>query len=124
MLCLSLLGQQAIAQDRDRPSRIGGKPNLNGIWQAMNTAYWNLEGHSAEAIEELWQFGAIGAIPAGQSVVVGGEIPYLPEALAKRAQNQAGWPAADASCSRNQSRFMVIGRPMMRRWYSAAASKC
>ena len=39
--------------------------------------------------------GAIGAIPAGQSVVVGGEIPYLPEALAKRAENRAGWPASD-----------------------------
>jgi hypothetical protein len=26
-----------------RPERIGGHPNLNGIWQAANTAYWNLE---------------------------------------------------------------------------------
>ena len=24
-----------------------GKPNLNGIWQAMNTANWNLEDHAA-----------------------------------------------------------------------------
>jgi len=61
----------------------------------MNTANWNIEGHSAEAIDELWKFGAIGAIPAGQSVVVGGEIPYLPQALAKRAENRAGWPATD-----------------------------
>jgi len=83
------------AQERERPARIAGKPNLNGIWQAMNTAYWNLEGHSAEAIKEFWQLGAIAAIPAGQSVVVGGKIPYKPEALAKRDENRANWPAAD-----------------------------
>jgi len=85
----------AVAQERERPERIAGKPNLNGIWQALNTAHWNLEGHSAEAIESLWQLGALGAIPAGQSVVVGGTIPYKPEALAKRDENRAGWPAAD-----------------------------
>ena len=85
----------AVAQERERPERIAGKPNLNVIWQALNTAHWNLEGHSAEAIESLWQLGALGAIPAGQSVVVGGTIPYKPEALAKRDENRAGWPAAD-----------------------------
>jgi hypothetical protein len=100
ILSLSLLGQPALAQERDRPERIGGRPNLNGIWQAMNTAHWNLEGQSAEALGEFWELGAIGAIPAGQSVVVGGTIPYLPEALAKRDENRAGWPASDpeASC--------------------------
>jgi hypothetical protein len=85
----------ADAQERTRPERIAGKPNLNGIWQALNTAHWNLEGHSAEALEDFWQLGAIAAIPAGQSVVVGGTIPYLPEALAKREENRAGWPASD-----------------------------
>jgi hypothetical protein len=85
----------AEAQERERPERIAGKPNLNGIWQALNTAHWNLEGHSAEALDEFWQLGAIAAIPAGQSVVVGGTIPYLPEALAKREENRAGWPASD-----------------------------
>jgi len=83
------------AQQRERPERIAGKPNLNGIWQAMNTAHWNLEGHSAEAIPSFWQLGAIAAIPAGQSVVVGGKIPYKPKALAKRDENRAGWPASD-----------------------------
>ncbi len=79
----------------DRPARINGQPNLNGIWMAMNSANWNLEAHSAEAIDEFWELGALAAIPAGLSVVVGGEIPYLPEALAQRAENQAGWPEAD-----------------------------
>jgi hypothetical protein len=84
-----------LAQERDRPERVGGKPNLNGIWQAANEAHWNLEGHSAEAVAGLSNLGAIGAIPAGLSVVVGGEIPYRPEALAKRTANRAGWPASD-----------------------------
>jgi hypothetical protein len=89
------LGQYVSAQERARPARIGGKPNFNGIWQALNTAYWNLEGHSAAPLKGFEKLGAIGAIPAGQSIVVGGRIPYLPEALAVREQNRAGWPAAD-----------------------------
>jgi hypothetical protein len=68
---------------------------LNGVWQALGTAYWNLEAHSAAALEDLWQLGAIGAIPAGQSVVDGGTIPYLPGAHDQRAQNRADWPASD-----------------------------
>ena len=77
------------------PARIGGRPNLNGIWQAVSTAYWNLEDHSAEGLKGVEQLGAIAAIPAGQSVVRGGTIPYRPEALAKRNANRAKWPADD-----------------------------
>jgi hypothetical protein len=87
----------AVAQQRpaNNPARIAGKPNLNGVWQAINTAYWNLEDHSASGLAEFWQLGAIAAIPAGQSVVEGGTIPYLPAALAKRDENRAGWPKSD-----------------------------
>jgi hypothetical protein len=83
-----------------RPERVNGHPNLNGIWQSANSAYWNLEAHSAEALEDFWELGSLGAITAGQSVVVGGSIPYLPEALAKRDENRAGWPKSDpeAAC--------------------------
>ena len=31
------------------PRTADGKPNLNGIWQAMNAAYWDLQGHAASA---------------------------------------------------------------------------
>jgi hypothetical protein len=79
----------------DRPARVNGKPNFNGIWQAVNTAHWNLEAHSAEGLKGFDQLGAIAAIPAGQSVVRGGTIPYKPEALAKRDANRAKWPAED-----------------------------
>ncbi len=79
----------------DRPARIAGRPNFNGIWQALNTANWNLESHSAEAVNGFPQLGAIAAIPAGPGVVRGGTIPYKPDALAKRNENRAKWPAAD-----------------------------
>ncbi|HLH38210.1 MAG TPA: hypothetical protein VKX39_03605 [Bryobacteraceae bacterium] len=63
-----------------------GHPNFNGIWQAMNTANWDLEDHNAQAGLVL-ALGAEGAEPGGLSVVEGGKIPYLPEALEKRKQN-------------------------------------
>jgi hypothetical protein len=78
-----------------RPATIAGHPNLNGIYQAINTAYWNLEDHSASGLNQFWQLGAIAAIPPGQSVVEGGSIPYLPAALKKREENQKGWPKSD-----------------------------
>jgi hypothetical protein len=91
----TLLAAGANAQ-QSRQARIVGEPNLNGIWQAVNSANWNLEAHSAQALEGFWQLGAIGAIPAGQSVIDGdGKIPYRPEALAQRDENRTGWPAAD-----------------------------
>ncbi|HUF72949.1 MAG TPA: hypothetical protein VMR74_08635 [Gammaproteobacteria bacterium] len=89
-----------IGSAQERPERINGHPNLNGIWQAMGTAHWNLEAHSAEALDEFWRLGSLAAIPAGRSVVGGGTIPYLPEALAQRDANRAGWPKSDpeAAC--------------------------
>ena len=87
----------AQAQKLNRPATISGHPNFNGIWQTLNTAYWNLEGHSVEGFgKEFWQLGAIGVIPTGQSVLRGGgPIPYLPEALKKRNENRSHWPEAD-----------------------------
>jgi hypothetical protein len=79
-----------------RPDRIAGRPNMNGIYQAINTANWNLEDHSASATA-FWQLGAIFAIPAGQSVLTdnNGTIPYTPAGLKKRTENQASWPKGD-----------------------------
>jgi hypothetical protein len=94
-LTVLVLQSQPTQAQAANPARIGGKPNLNGVWQAVNTANWNLEDHSAEGLSSFWQLGAIAAIPAGQSVVEGGTIPYLPAAAAKRDENRAGWPKAD-----------------------------
>src|SRR5260370_3728374 len=68
------------------PRGPGGHPNLNGIWQALNTANWDLEGHAAQA-SLVVALGAVGAEPGGISVVDGGEIPYLPAAKAKKKEN-------------------------------------
>jgi hypothetical protein len=70
------------------PRTPDGKPNLNGIWQTMNTANWNIEPHPAgpSPVREL---GAAGAVPAGLGVVEGGEIPYLPAARKKQQENYA-----------------------------------
>jgi len=70
-------------------------PDLSGIWQTMNTASWNLEGHTASKMPVTNILGALGGIPAGMSVVEGGEIPYLPEALEKRDQNRSDWTNLD-----------------------------
>jgi hypothetical protein len=95
------MGPMALqAAGTKNPARLAGHPNLNGIWQVMSGADWNLEAHSATALKDFWQLGAFGAIPAGKSVVDGGTIPYKPEALKQREENAAGWPKSDpeANC--------------------------
>lgn len=92
----AVLSAAANAQQLERPMTFLGKPNLNGIWQALNTANWNLEAHTAELPPDSWRLGAKGAVPAGPSVLRGGgSIPYLPEALARRNANRAAGTAAD-----------------------------
>ena len=61
-------------------------PNLNGIWQAVNEANWDLEGHGARP-SPVVAMGALGAAPGGLGVVDAGAIPYLPAALAQRKEN-------------------------------------
>ena len=68
------------------PRMAGGKPDFNGVWESLSTANWDLQDHSPYA-GPMWETGAIGAAPAGQGVVEGGLIPYLPAAAEKRKQN-------------------------------------
>ena len=60
------------------PRTPDGRPDFSGIWQAMNTAAWDLEPHTAQP-----------AVPAGLGVVTGGRIPYTGAALARRNDNAA-----------------------------------
>ena len=71
-----------------------GRPDLNGIWQAMGSAHWDLEAHAARK-GPVVSMGALGAISAGMSVVEGGEIPYQPWARQQQKKNLANWPALD-----------------------------
>jgi hypothetical protein len=71
-----------------------GKPDLNGIWQTIGTAYWDIEGHAARR-GSIISLGAAGAVPGGLGVVEGGEIPYQPWAAAKKKENGKNWLTAD-----------------------------
>jgi hypothetical protein len=88
--------------------RVNGKPDLNGIWQTINAANWDIQAHSARPAlamrpgpvvpvpaREVLAFGAVGAIPAGLGVVDGDELPYKPEALKKKQENQENWLTRD-----------------------------
>ncbi|WP_082553672.1 hypothetical protein [Altererythrobacter sp. Root672] len=75
-----------------QPANIGGKPNLNGIWQTLNNANDDLEPHSAKPnpLPEAGRaLGALSAIQPGLGVVEGGKIPYKPEALERLNHNRA-----------------------------------
>src|SRR5712675_1162986 len=75
-------GQQAPAYRAPRTA--DGKPDLNGIWQAMNDANWDIEPHGAGPSPIPSMLGAMFAVPPGMGVVEGGSLPYKPEMLAKR----------------------------------------
>ena len=86
-----------------------GKPNFNGIWQALNEANWDLQAHAAQSgavtqpgiypyeyarvpAAPVLALGAAGGVPASQGVVEGdGHIPYTAEAAATRQQNAEHW---------------------------------
>ena len=59
---MSLVGQAPTAPYTPPQTR-DGRPDLQGIWQAVNTAHWDLEAHN----------GSLG-VPPGHSVVEGGLI--------------------------------------------------
>ena len=98
---LTVISLQGCTQEQTSESNMAAPlvssdpPDLSGIWQTMNTASWNLEGHTASKMPVTNILGALGGIPAGMSVVEGGEIPYLPEALERRDQNRSDWTNLD-----------------------------
>jgi hypothetical protein len=99
-----LAGTLSVASAQTRgeiPRTPSGKPNFNGIWQALGNHHWDIEPHTARAAlamqpgpvvpvpaNEVLFLGAVGSVPFGWGIVQGGEIPYLPEARAKRDDNR------------------------------------
>ena len=94
----------------DRPAESpDGRPNFNGVWQALNEAHWDLEAHEARSgmveQEGVYPFefakvpaaavvalGAAAGVPGSIGVVEGdGRIPYTPEALQTKQENAANW---------------------------------
>src|ERR1700732_1232662 len=79
-------GQTPARTNSQMPRMPDGKPNFTGLWQALGTANWDIRDHSAQPGPFI-QLGAAGAMPAGQGIVEGGEIPYTPAASAKQKEN-------------------------------------
>jgi hypothetical protein len=88
--------------------RVNGKPDLNGLWQAVNSANWDIQAHTAKAAlamrpgpvvpvpaKEVLAFGAVGSVPGGAGIVEGDELPYTAEGLKKKQENQANWLSRD-----------------------------
>ena len=79
------------------PPRFAGtaQPDLSGIWQSLTTANWDVQDHSAQPGPFPELLGTWGAQPAGQGIVEGNELPYKPEALARKQANFAKRLAVD-----------------------------
>ena len=77
------------------PRTTFGHPDLQGIWQVMNTAAWDIQDHNASL-----------GVPAGKGVVEGNEIPYQPWALDKKKQNYESRAKLDP-----ESRCFLSGVP-------------
>jgi hypothetical protein len=119
---LCLPGASSRAQDvgSEFPRTAAGRPDLNGVWQALNTANYDLEPHPARpalaTVPEpprneppglgratqvelpappVRALGAVGGVPAGEGVVVGGEIPYQDWAAAQKRENAEHWLERD-----------------------------
>lgn len=104
-----LMSTAVLAADYVAPRGPGGEhPDLNGIWQVLNTANFDLELHLARPAMSLQEgphgvlpaaavlpFGAVGSVPPGMGVVTSGNIPYTPEALAQKEDNQENWLTRD-----------------------------
>jgi hypothetical protein len=78
------LSWTALAAGTAAAQPAAARPDLTGIWQVLSPAAWNLLDHHASD-----------GVPAGQGVVVGGEIPYQPWALEQRRQNFENRATAD-----------------------------
>jgi hypothetical protein len=108
LLLLAVAPSSTSAQNAVIPRTPTGRPDFNGIWQALGNAHWNIEPHAASAglqmqpgpvvpvpANEVVHMGTLASIPSGWGVVEGGVIPYLPAALERRNENRADWVNRD-----------------------------
>ena len=113
----SLPGQAQPAASGAIPRTASGKPDLNGLWQALNTANYDIQAHTALPAmamrpgpvvplpaKEVIALGAVGSVPAGNGVVVGDELPYCPKRWPRRRRTRRDGsrsiPKSSATCRR------------------------
>ena len=114
------LPRSSAAEPYQPPRTADGVPDLNGIWQALNTANFDIQSHAARPAlavvpasprtgspglvrathvdlpaPPVRALGAAGGVPAGAGVVEGDEIPYQPWALQKKKENADNWLERD-----------------------------
>jgi hypothetical protein len=108
VLIFSLKTRTVESQAYRAPRLNDGHPDLNGIWQALNEANYDVEMHMARAAlaerpgpygpvpaTSVIALGAAGSVPPGIGVVEGNEIPYQQWAADKRKENQEHWIERD-----------------------------
>ena len=108
ILATTILTGNAWSQQAAIPRLKSGKPDFNGLWQALGNAHWDIEPHAARhalAMQDgpvvpvpakpVIALGAVGSVPPGWGIVVDGEIPYKAEARARRDENRAKWLERD-----------------------------
>jgi len=76
------------APTAELPRTADGKPRLDGIWQALTEANWDVRPHAAGPAP-LAEMGTFSAIHPGLGIIEGGEIPYQPWAAEQQQQNFA-----------------------------------
>ncbi len=105
LLMVGLVVAVPLAAAQDIPRLSDGRPDMNGIWQVLNEANYDLEPHMARHSLQLREgprgplpdiptlrMGAVGAVPGSLGVIVGGgKIPYTPAARALKEENAANW---------------------------------
>ena len=69
------VGQTSVPTPYTPPRTSDGHPDLQGVWQVLNTAAWDLEDHGASL-----------GVPAGRGVVEE-PIPYQPSVLTRKQEN-------------------------------------
>ena len=91
------LGQTPATTQYTPPRTPEGQPDLQGVWQVLSTAAWDLEGSTPFL-----------SVPAGHGVVEGGLIPNRPAALAKKKENYAKRATLDP-----ETKCLLPGIPRM-----------
>ena len=110
ILSAACLALPLAAQNYRAPRAPDGHADLNGIWQALNEANYDIEAHVARPAmalrpgpygpvpaAQVVALGAAGSVPPGVGVVEGGALPYKPEALAPIRQIRRDRCALDSN---------------------------